>query len=570
MPYIRFYALVGVVVTLTFPESRHVGSVPVTRDEPAEKQAVGCLADPPMADPALGHHLKHPDEVRAIGFVPNSRRLLTLGCDLTLRSWNIMSGMEEYTIALDPTAQISRPIGKGNEGYHSPLAISADGRLAAVCIQPARGAVGVVQVYDIGQKKKLQEIMKSDLFYYPQSISLSTTGDRLALTIVRNGALQWSLNGKSVLTREKSPALPLEPLKTSATPYVVIHLRGDDVMAVGLRLQNLAYYRTVSGEELDKVTIPRKDPKRNLSDFFQLALSSDGSLLLAVARRGGFGLKPDDMIHIWDMTTGEKVWTFTHEKYHVGQAALSPDARYVAVSFLNDPDVRLYRISDGKEMVSFKGHTDAVTCIAFSPDGTMIASGSIDKTAIVWNVKKELLTAAERPKSDKEFTKCWDTLRDGKPMDAAEAVASLAAAGDDAVAFLEGKLTVAKKPEAARVKQLIGQLNEKDEDKRNDASRALRGYGTQIEDDVSKALEANPPADAKRRLEELQKDMRPPWSHDPEIIRAVRSIYVLERVGSERAVKLLKKLAEGDLAARQTREAKISLERIEVRKPRKP
>jgi hypothetical protein len=569
MLQVKRLTVCGIIVTAAITSIVAVSPV-LSRSAERYGDATFCLADAPATDPALRYKFKHPDEVRAIAFVPNCARVMTLGCDLALRSWDLQSGTEEYTLALDPTTTISRPIGKGNEGYNSPLAISADGRLAVVCVIPARGAVGVVQVYDIGEKKKLQEIMKSDLFYFPQSISLSTTGDRLALTTIRNGALQWSLNGKSVLTREKTPALPMEDPKNYYNAMSVIHLRGDEVMAVGCRLQTLAYYRTVSGKELDKITIPRKDPKQNLSHFYHLALSSDGGLLLAIARRGGFGRKPDDMIYIWDMTTGEKVWTFTHDEYHVGQAALSPDARYVAVTFLNDPVVRLYRLSDSKEVATFKGHTDAVTCIAFSPDGTMIASGSIDKTAIVWNVKKELLAAAERPKSDRDFAKCWDTLRDGKPMDAAEAVASLAAAGDDAVAFLEGKLTVTKKPEAARVKLLIRQLNDKDEDQRNEASRELRGYGTQIEDDVSKALEANPQGEAKRRLEELQKDMRPPWSRDPDIIRAVRSIYVLERVGSERAVKLLKKLAEGDMAARQTREAKISLERIEVRKPRKP
>jgi hypothetical protein len=64
--------------------------------------------------------------------------------------------------------------------------------------------------------------------------------------------------------------------------------------------------------------------------------------------------------------------------------------------------------------------------------------------------------------------------------------------------------------------------------------------------------------------------MRPLWVSDRDTVRAVRGVYVLERIGSERAVKLLKKLAEGDPAARLTREAKISLERLEVRKPTKP
>src|SRR5258707_14924866 len=33
-----------------------------------------------------------------------------------------------------------------------------------------------------------------------------------------------------------------------------------------------------------------------------------------------------------------------------------------------------------------KGHTDIVNSVAWSPDGTRLASGSRDKTIIVWNV----------------------------------------------------------------------------------------------------------------------------------------------------------------------------------------
>jgi hypothetical protein len=285
---------------------------------------------------------------------------------------------------------------------------------------------------------------------------------------------------------------------------------------------------------------------------------------------GNLQYKPDNMIHVWDMTTGERAWTFTHEKFHVGQAALSPDGRYVAVGFINDPAVRLYRISDSKEVAAFQGHTEGVTCIAFSADGKQIASGSIDGTAIVWDVKEGLLPAAERPKADKDFAKAWDALRDGKPLEALEATAALAAAGDDGVKWLEGKLVPVRKPDPARVKKLIEQLEDGEQAKRDEASRELGALGAQIEAEVKKVLAGEPPAETKRRLEELLKGMRPLWVSDRDTVRAVRGVYVLERIGSERAVKLLKKLAEGDPAARLTREAKISLERLEVRKPTKP
>ena len=46
----------------------------------------------------------------------------------------------------------------------------------------------------------------------------------------------------------------------------------------------------------------------------------------------------------------------------------------------------------GQEIRSLTGHSDWVTSVAFSPDGTQIASGSGDKTVRVWSVETGVYT----------------------------------------------------------------------------------------------------------------------------------------------------------------------------------
>src|SRR5262249_47195984 len=149
------------------------------------------------------------------------------------------------------------------------------------------------------------------------------------------------------LTPAKSAALPENNKNNNDLSVAVTHLRGDDVIAVGLRRSSVAFYNAQSGEEVAKFSLPIPQTDFHVAAY-QVATSLDGGLLLINGRaQTAFNdlIKPGN-ITLWDMTTGERAWTFTHEKLHAGQAALSPDGRYIAVGFLNDPVVRLYSLAD--------------------------------------------------------------------------------------------------------------------------------------------------------------------------------------------------------------------------------
>lgn len=73
--------------------------------------------------------------------------------------------------------------------------------------------------------------------------------------------------------------------------------------------------------------------------------------------------------------------------------AFSPDGTRVATAG-RDNSVKLWDVATGREIFTFDGHTDECWGVAFSPDGTRVASASRDLTVRVWETStgRESLT----------------------------------------------------------------------------------------------------------------------------------------------------------------------------------
>ena len=69
----------------------------------------------------------------------------------------------------------------------------------------------------------------------------------------------------------------------------------------------------------------------------------------------------------------------------VSSVAFSPGGELLA-SGSWDETVNLWRVDDGKLMHTMTGHSHWIQSVAFSPDGQLIASGSYDKTIKLWRV----------------------------------------------------------------------------------------------------------------------------------------------------------------------------------------
>jgi len=81
------------------------------------------------------------------------------------------------------------------------------------------------------------------------------------------------------------------------------------------------------------------------------------------------------------------VHTLVGHSNAVTSVAFSPDGATLA-SGSEDKTIEMWKLETGKRWYTLTGHSDWVTCVAFSPDGATLASGGRDKTIQIWDLNK--------------------------------------------------------------------------------------------------------------------------------------------------------------------------------------
>jgi WD40 repeat protein len=100
-------------------------------------------------------------------------------------------------------------------------------------------------------------------------------------------------------------------------------------------------------------------------------------------------------IDLWDARSGDHITRF-FAPCSVNVMAFSPKEDLIALGGRDKPfPVLLWRIST-KEFTWCWGHTHIIECVAFSPDGKLLVTGSLDGTAKIWEVPSRPLMETEK------------------------------------------------------------------------------------------------------------------------------------------------------------------------------
>jgi WD40 repeat protein/tRNA A-37 threonylcarbamoyl transferase component Bud32 len=335
---------------------------------------------------------EHREEVTALAFSPDGRRLVTAGLDRTARIWDL------------GTRRLIRLIDRHAKGV-TGLAVSPEGsRIATACQD------GTVHVWEAGSDTEVLLLRghtnaSHSVAFVPDGTRIVTTGPDGISRVwhARTGLLLASFtshtdvqgmaigpDGCWLITAGRDGMARVWGLGVEPAP-LLRHDRDDEVLCVALSPSgSLAATGGKNGTArvwnaemgIERVSLPAQP-----GPVVAVAFLLGGRLITASGNTA----------RVWDVATGQPRYELAGHANQITCLACATDGRIATAG--RDGKAIVWEAASDRELLSFQKHTEAILCIAFSPDGKRIATGGEDRGVRVWNARsgrEELLLATHR------------------------------------------------------------------------------------------------------------------------------------------------------------------------------
>jgi hypothetical protein len=276
-------------------------------------------------------------------------------------------------------------------------------------------------------------------------------------------------------------------------------------------------------------------------------------------------------VRVWEVATGKQLRLLAGRGLSLALAC-SPSGRLLAGVFVEwesravpVASIAVWEVATGQEVARFPGQLPWTWSLAFSPDGRTLAAGGGDATILIWDLtgRKSADRSRSAAPTAMELVRCWDDLGAEAPK-ANRAVWVLADVPAEAVRLLGERLRPIEAADAQRLHRLVADLDNERFEVRRQATQELAALGDLAASALRRALADRPALETRRRLEDLLEKLEGPVT-TAEVLRPLRTVEVLEQIGTPAAQAVLTRLAQGGPGARRTEQAKASLERLAKR-----
>jgi WD40 repeat protein len=357
----------------------------------------------------------HKQGSMGLTYTPNGASLVSGSADGTIKIWDTATGQERYTLP-------------ANSSWINAFALNPDGR----ALLSASGD-HTIKLWDFSISGNQEWFAFPGLTCIPpRAISPDmkymaiAPGQVLSKQFIKDlGLPPWI----DIYELTSSGAREVRKINTGYDQFRATYSRDfSRAIITGPETQGIRIFDMATGQELKWIDTSETDiPDKPSNHPFAVDLSPDDNRI-AIGYLNGMAL-------IWDLATGQMLYTLTSPDAPISMVQFSPDGTLLAIGtgrLLQDSRVRIWDLtsktviaelrtdnpwfifsSDGKTILiaqentailydlktfqpvyTFHGHSNVLDGMAFSPDGRYLATQDIGRVIKIWETetRKEILT----------------------------------------------------------------------------------------------------------------------------------------------------------------------------------
>ena len=337
---------------------------------------------------------------------PNGKTIASGGRDGTIKLWDATTGIE-LKVLRGHQGENAREIVRFSSDDKRIVSGSADGRVrvwdtatgkalmtlsghkafvASVGFDPQGGRIvsgcgdGTVKVWDAQSGVEVMTLLGHTNIVL--GVAFTKDGKRIVSGSWDGTIKIWELGIDPTAPVTLDGTIEIwEPRVNPTAPHIWegLHSEGMAFNPGGDRIvtggKNITVWDADTGNQVKEFNWPGLSP----------SFSPDGKRIIAA---------DGNDIKVLDASSGKKLMTLSGHEAAIWSQSYSPDGTKIVSGGL-DKTVRLWNAMTGTEIMTLRGHGDRsirpefspVSSVAFSPDGKLIVSGSYDCTVKIWDVE---------------------------------------------------------------------------------------------------------------------------------------------------------------------------------------